>query len=52
VMGYVQGVRAVPGSYDTNIPPDMQIVATVIDACLVYPDLYPTMKRLGSRSRG
>lgn len=51
VMGYVQGVRAVPGTYDFKIRPDREIVSMVIDACSSFPDLYPTICRAGSRRK-
>lgn len=51
VMGYVQGVRAVPGSFDVKIRPDREIVSMVIDACSSFPELYPTIYRAGSRRR-
>jgi hypothetical protein len=43
VMGYVQGVRAVPGSWQQQIPHDKDIVHTVIDACRAFDDLYPLL---------
>lgn len=51
VMGYVQGVRSVPGSHKEPIPPDASIVTRVIDACLGMSDLYPFMSKLGRRRR-
>lgn len=51
VMGYVQGVRSVPGSHDTQVPPDSTIIARVINACAAMSDLYPTIYRAGSRRR-
>jgi hypothetical protein len=51
-MGYVQGVRSQPGSHNATIPPDADIVYAVLDACPVFPDLYPTISRAGSRRRG
>lgn len=44
VMGYVQGTRAPAGA---AVPPDTQIVATVISACQHMPDLYPVTASLG-----
>lgn len=41
VMGYVQGVRS--GPHRDKIPPDLQIVTEVLDACMVHDDLYPTI---------
>jgi hypothetical protein len=43
VMGYVQGVRAVSGSWQQQIPADNSIVHTVIDACRSFDDLYPLL---------
>lgn len=51
VMGYVQGVRSQPGGHTATIPHDAVIVTAVIDACLSFPDLYPTIDRAGSRRR-
>lgn len=51
VMGWVQGVRSQPGGHTATIPPDASIVTTVLDACLAFPDLYPTIHRAGSRRR-
>lgn len=39
VMGWVQGMRY----HDLRIPGDSKIVTTVVDACLAFPDLYPTL---------
>lgn len=39
VMGWVQGMR----HHDLEIPKDRKILATVTDACLAMPDLYPTI---------
>lgn len=39
VMGWVQGKR----HHDLDVPKDRQILCTVIDACLAFPDLYPTI---------
>lgn len=55
VMGYVQGVRAVPGGHNATIPPDSTILARVVGACLAFPDLYPVIGRIadgGSPVRG
>ena len=40
VMGYVQGTRHSVGE---DIPKDRQIAFGVLAACLVFPDLYPTI---------
>jgi hypothetical protein len=40
VMGYVQGVRHPEGE---PIGKDRQTIALVLDACLSFPDLYPTI---------
>lgn len=40
VMGYVQGQRH---PRDEKCPKDIAILAMVIDACLAYSDLYPTI---------
>lgn len=40
VMGYVQGTRHSAGE---DIPKDRQIAYGVLAACLVFPDLYPTI---------
>lgn len=42
IMGYVQGVRAA-GAYNATIPSDSEILRTVVDACLKFSDLYPTI---------
>lgn len=39
VMGWVQGMR----HHDLPCPPDRKILTTVIDACLAFADLYPTI---------
>jgi hypothetical protein len=39
VMGWVQGMR----HHDLAYPGDRQALATVVDACLAFPDLYPTI---------
>jgi len=41
VMGYVQGVRSMPGGHKATMPGDGVILRLVIDACLVMDDLYP-----------
>lgn len=43
VMGYVQGVRAVPGGHRETIPPDGDIVRLVISSCQSFEDLYPLL---------
>lgn len=40
VMGYVQGMRHPAGE---RIGKDRQTIALVLDACLAFPDLYPTV---------
>lgn len=47
VMGYVQGMRHPAGE---KCPPDRAILAEVIDACLAFPDLYPTLSADPSRA--
>ena len=39
VMGWVQGMR----HHDLRIPGDSKIVTTVVDACLAFPEYYPTL---------
>jgi hypothetical protein len=39
VMGWVQGMR----HHDLQYPGDSQALITVVDACLSFPDLYPTI---------
>jgi hypothetical protein len=39
VMGWVQGMR----HHDLAYPGDRQALATVVDACLAFSDLYPTI---------
>lgn len=39
VMGWVQGMR----HHDLPYPGDRQALATVVDACLSFSDLYPTI---------
>jgi hypothetical protein len=46
VMGYVRGTMA----HSKEIPADSDVLALVIDCCLIFPDLYPAMKR--ARRRG
>lgn len=41
VMGYVQGVRN--GPYRDKIPGDRAILAEVVQACISFNDLYPTI---------
>lgn len=43
VMGYVQGVRAVPGSFNQHIPPDGDIERLVVGAVGSFTDLYPVL---------
>ena len=46
VMGYVQGTmvpRSRPDGGD--IPPDGQILASVLDGCLAMSDLYPAIRK-------
>lgn len=43
VMGYVQGIRAVPGGWQQTIPGDANIVHTVVAACQSFNDLYPML---------
>lgn len=40
VMGYVQGMRHPQGE---EYPGDVNVVPTVIDACLSFPNLYPAI---------
>ncbi|MCA1222443.1 hypothetical protein [Streptomyces sp. 8L] len=40
VMGYVQGLQR---ERSEGVPKDSQIMALVIDACLTFHDLYPTV---------
>lgn len=40
VMGYVQGTRH---PHDERIPKDRQIVAVVVQECMAFADLYPTL---------
>jgi hypothetical protein len=40
VMGYVRGNMAGKCG-DFTIPPDVEILHEVVDACLAFPDLYP-----------
>lgn len=42
VMGFVQGSR---WSGDGDIPMDSEIIAGVVDACLHFRDIYPTISR-------
>jgi len=44
VMGYVQGVKAVPGGHRETFPPDADVLYQVVDACLHFDDLYPVMR--------
>ncbi|MGW6912516.1 hypothetical protein ACWGB8_01640 [Kitasatospora sp. NPDC054939] len=39
VMGWVQGIR----HHDLAYPGDRQALTAVVDACLSFPDLYPTI---------
>ncbi|MFG3051827.1 hypothetical protein ACGFZP_12880 [Kitasatospora sp. NPDC048239] len=39
VMGWVQGMR----HHDLEYPGDRQALITVVDACLTFSDLYPTL---------
>lgn len=39
VMGWVQGMR----HHNQKIPGDRQVLCTVIDACISFSDLYPTI---------
>jgi len=39
VMGWVQGKR----HHDLGYPGDGQVLIRVVDACLAFPDLYPTI---------
>ncbi|MFE6868348.1 hypothetical protein ACFVFS_17500 [Kitasatospora sp. NPDC057692] len=41
VMGWVQGMR----HHDTEYPGDRQALITVVDACIAFSDLYPTITR-------
>lgn len=43
VMGYVQGVRAVPGGHRQEIPADSDVVALVVASCQSFSDLYPLL---------
>jgi hypothetical protein len=43
VMGYVLGMRT--GRDYEATPPDADILYGVVSACLVWPDLYPTISR-------
>jgi len=40
VMGYVQGLMR---DRSEGCPKDSQVMALVVDACLAFPDLYPTV---------
>jgi hypothetical protein len=40
VMGYVQGMRH---PQEQKYPGDREVLARVTDACLGFPDLYPTI---------
>jgi hypothetical protein len=64
VMGYVQGVQACQAWASAGhpfltegappIPPDSVVLATTVDACLAFRDLYPVMARMlrvGQRRR-
>jgi hypothetical protein len=44
VMGYVQGLVR---DRKEGVPKDSQIMALVADACLAFPDLYPTINGAG-----
>ena len=39
VMGWVQGMR----HHDLPVPKNTPILRTVLDACLAFQDLYPTI---------
>jgi hypothetical protein len=39
VMGWVQGMR----HHDLAYPGDRQALVKVVDACIAFPDLYPTI---------
>nr|BEK68812.1 hypothetical protein KPHV_60390 [Kitasatospora purpeofusca] len=39
VMGWVQGMR----HHDVGYPGDQQALITVVDACIAFSDLYPTI---------
>lgn len=46
VMGYVQGTMVPRSRSDgSDIPPDGQILASVLDGCLAMSDLYPAIRR-------
>lgn len=40
VMGYVQGLMR---DREEGCPKDSRVMALVVDACLAFPDLYPTV---------
>ena len=44
VLGYVQGRRQPEGEPH---PKDSHVLATVIDACLAFADLYPAINAVG-----
>ena len=39
VMGWVQGMR----HHDQTFPGDVNAVTSVVDACLAFPEYYPTL---------
>lgn len=41
VMGWVQGVRSIPGSYKAEIPRDNEIVSRVLEGCFVFDRRHP-----------
>jgi hypothetical protein len=44
VMGYVQGyAQGMRHPHRPDCPGDEQILMTIVDACLGFPDLYPTI---------
>lgn len=52
VMGYVQGTRlGAAQGWKAEIPPDGQILESVVDACLSVPDLYPVMDYVANGPR-
>jgi hypothetical protein len=50
VMGYVQGVRSVPGGHNATIPPDSNIVFAVIAGARSMKDLYPVINGVADGS--
>ena len=51
VMAGVRATMRTGGSTAERVPPDSEVVADVISACLSMPDLYPAMARLEQRAQ-